>query len=72
MSNKFTKKAEDALNRSVMHAEELGHTYIGTEHLLLALADDEVSCASVILRKNKITKDVISYNGVFFLSLHLR
>ncbi len=59
MSNRFTKKAEDALNRSVVHAEELGHTYIGTEHLLLALTDDELSCASVILRKNKITKDVV-------------
>ena len=45
MSDRFTQKAENALNRSVKIAEILGHTYIGTEHLLLALAEDEPSCA---------------------------
>ena len=40
MSNNFTAKAENALNRAVILAEELGHTYIGTEHILLALAED--------------------------------
>ncbi len=69
MSNKFTKKAEDALNRAVILAEELGHTYIGTEHVLLALAEDESSCAAVILRKNKMSRERIydaikEYSGV--------
>ena len=59
MSNKFTKKAEDALNRAVALAEELGHTYIGTEHVLLALSEDESSCAAVILRKSKMTRERI-------------
>ena len=54
MSNKFTKKAEDALNRIVGLAEELGHTYIGSEHLLLSLLEDEVSCASVLMHKNRL------------------
>ena len=60
MSNNFTTKAENALNRSVKLAEEFGHTYIGTEHVLLALAEDETSCASILLKKNKITKELIS------------
>ena len=69
MSNNFTVKAENALNRSVSLAEEYGHTYIGTEHVLLALAEDETSCAAIILRKYKVTLDKISsaireYSGV--------
>lgn len=56
MSNNFTAKAENALNRTVKIAEELGHTYIGTEHVLIALAEDESSCSYVLLRKNKITE----------------
>ena len=60
MSDRFTEKAESALNRSVKTAERLGHTYIGSEHLLLALADDELCCASLILKKNGINKEKIS------------
>ncbi|MBR4836603.1 MAG: hypothetical protein IKU99_06300, partial [Clostridia bacterium] len=44
MSNNFTQKAEKALTRAVEIAENLGHTYVGTEHILLALAEDETSC----------------------------
>ena len=69
MSNKFTKKAEYALNRAVALAEELGHTYIGSEHVLLALSEDSESCASVLLRKSKLTEAklraaIIEYSGV--------
>ena len=69
MSNNFTQKAENALNRSVTLAEELGHTYIGTEHVLLALAEDQTCCASIILKKHKISFDMIlkavkEYSGV--------
>ena len=60
MSNNFTVKAENALNRSVGIAEEYGHTYIGTEHVLLALVEDETSCAAIIMRKYKITAEKIS------------
>lgn len=69
MSNNFTVKAENALNRAVSMAEEYGHTYIGTEHVLLALAEDETSCASILMKKYRITIDRISaavkeYSGV--------
>ena len=37
MANRFTRKAQNALNLSMQLASELGHTYIGSEHLLLAL-----------------------------------
>ena len=69
MSDRFTEKAENALNLSVKVAENLGHSYIGTEHLLLALAKDEYSCASLILKKNGIGRDKIyafikEYSGI--------
>ena len=69
MSNNFTLKAENALNRAVTIAEEYGHTYIGTEHVLLALAEDETSCASILMKKYRITVDKLSsavkeYSGV--------
>lgn len=69
MSNNFTLKAEYALNRAVTLAEEFGHTYIGTEHVLLALSEDETCCASILMKKHKLTYDKIraaisEYSGV--------
>ena len=60
MSERFTEKAENALNRSVKAAEKLGHTYIGSEHILLALTEDEMCCASLILKKNGVDKKKLS------------
>ena len=56
MSNKFTEKAENALNSAVRLAESLGHTYIGTEHILLSLFEDDTSCSAVILRRRKVLR----------------
>jgi len=55
MSNRFTEKAERALNNAIKIAEALGHTYIGSEHILLSLSREEESTAGVILTKHKIT-----------------
>ena len=59
MSSKFTEKAEIVLNKSVALAEEFGHTYIGTEHLLLALATEVGTYAAVLLAKNKINEKML-------------
>ncbi len=69
MSNNFTSKAETALNRAVTLAENFGHTYVGSEHILLSLAEDETSCSAIILRKQKITYEKVEqaikeYSGV--------
>lgn len=63
MGSKFTEKAESALNRAVSLAENFGHTYIGTEHLLLALCEDENACSSIILARFKVDFDKI-YNAI--------
>ncbi len=49
MTNKFTQKAQSSLTRSMQLAEELGHTYIGSEHLLLALVTVEDSISRAML-----------------------
>ncbi len=68
MNSRFTEKAEKVLNGAVASAEELGHTYIGTEHLLLAIANESGTYAAVLLSKYKITgeylkKSIRDYSG---------
>ena len=49
MKSKFTQLASDVLDGSAREARGLGHTYIGTEHLLLSLLSAGGSAASGIL-----------------------
>ncbi len=68
MSNKFTERAERALNNAAKLAENLGHTYIGSEHILLSLAEEGGSGAAAILLKRdvdgeKIKKAIKEYTG---------
>ena len=35
--NSFTQKANEALNLAISAAEEYGHNYIGSEHILIGL-----------------------------------
>lgn len=51
----FTEKANNALNAAMESAEDLGHTYIGSEHILLGLLLDTTSEAGKILSSEKIT-----------------
>ena len=41
MANRFTSAASDALGSAMAAARSLGHTYIGTEHMLLGLLSVE-------------------------------
>lgn len=47
----FTQKANSALNNAVAAAEELGHAYIGSEHLLLGLLSVESVAQSALNAK---------------------
>lgn len=55
----FTEKANNALNAAIDAAEDLGHTYIGTEHILLGLLSDNSTVAGTILSANKITESKV-------------
>ena len=58
--NGFTEKANKALNEAISSAERFGHTYIGSEHLLLGLLKTDDSVASLLLSKKGVTADKIT------------
>ncbi len=57
--NGFTSKANEALNQAINSAELLGHTYIGSEHLLLGLLKIGSGVAYAVLNKNGVTPEKI-------------
>ncbi len=48
----FTEKANNAVNAAIEAAQNMGHNYVGSEHILLGLLDDEDSAASRILKES--------------------
>ena len=50
----FTDSANAALNFAVESAENMGHTYIGSEHVLLGLLSDSKMVSATILAVKKI------------------
>ncbi len=51
----FTQKANDALNSAITAAENLGHTYVGSEHILLGLLAESGGMAHTALTAKKVT-----------------
>ena len=56
-TDKFTKKSIRIIDGAVTIASELGHTYIGSEHILLSMSNEGVSDAADILIENGIVYD---------------
>ena len=59
MQYKFTNRAEKALQIANETATGLGHSYIGTEHLLYGLAQEGNGVASKVLELQNVTPDKI-------------
>ena len=55
--NGFTEKANTALNLAIQSAEEMGHSYIGTEHIVLGLLKEGTGVAASVLNKKGITTE---------------
>ena len=55
----FTPRAKAVLRGAVEVALQLGHNYIGTEHLLLGLFGDEESIAAKVLRDLGVSYGVV-------------
>ena len=53
----FTKKAQNALNRALYIASEMGHTCVGSEHLLLGLLGESDGVAARVLEERGVTAD---------------
>ncbi len=55
----FTEKANNALNTAVEAAEDLGHTYIGSEHILIGILSDTSTVPSIVLSRHGITESKV-------------
>ncbi len=53
----FTQKANQAVNIALQQASEMGHTYVGTEHLLLGLIQEGTGVAYTVLNDNNVTQE---------------
>lgn len=59
MTNRFTQKAQNALNNALIAAREFGHTYVGSEHLLIGLAAEEDGVAARALVSKGASREKI-------------
>ena len=57
--NGFTEKANKALNLSIETASALGHTYIGSEHLLIGLLKEGSGVAAAVLQSAGASAEMI-------------
>ena len=69
MNNNFTQKAQNSLSEAQKIASELGHTYIGSEHILYGLIKEKESVASKLLESKganaeKVKEIISDYAGV--------
>ena len=53
----FTEKANKALNLAIESAQDLGQTYIGSEHILLGLCKENSGVAYTALRDSGVTAE---------------
>ena len=65
--NKFSPRAEEALRLSQEAAGELGHGYVGTEHLLLGLMRESDGLAHTVLAEAGL-KSVCCFTVMMLLS----
>ncbi len=69
MTEKFTQKAQNALKYALTSAQEMGHSYIGSEHLLLGLASERGSISARLLgargaEPEKLRRSIIELTGM--------
>lgn len=51
----FTKKAVDSIETAVETASAMGHTYVGSEHVILGFLKEDGNVAAAVLKKNNIS-----------------
>lgn len=56
-TEKFTKKSLRIIDLAIKAASEMGHTYVGSEHILYAMVDDGNTEAARVLSKSGIDKE---------------
>ena len=59
MIDRFTAKAREAITLAVNAAEELGHGYVGTEHLLIGLLHEGSGVAAKVLEESGVREEKV-------------
>ena len=59
MIDRFTEQAREAIGLAVEAAEELGHNYVGTEHLLIGLLREETGVAARALEGCGVSEEKV-------------
>ncbi|MEG0687497.1 MAG: ATP-dependent Clp protease ATP-binding subunit [Hungatella sp.] len=59
MIDRFTEKAKEAITLAVDAAEELGHNYVGTEHLLIGLIQEGSGVAARVLEECGVQEEKV-------------
>lgn len=57
--NYFTQKANDVINLAIKAAENFGHNYIGSEHILLGILQEGSGLGAEVLNNKGVTADDI-------------
>lgn len=60
MFSNFTEKARISISEAHDAAAEMGHNYIGSEHLLLGLIREGSGVAAAVLEKNSVTEEKVA------------
>ena len=53
----FSTKANNAINLALLSAEQMGHTYVGSEHLLLGLLRESTGVAAMLMTQKGLRYD---------------
>ena len=59
MTYKFTKSSENVLNIANDLAQDMGHNYLGTEHILYGLVIESSGVASKVLENQGVTSELV-------------
>lgn len=53
--NSFTQKANDVLNLAIKAAENFGHTYVGSEHILVGILKEGTGVGALLLEEKGVS-----------------
>ncbi|MBQ8263765.1 MAG: ATP-dependent Clp protease ATP-binding subunit [Oscillospiraceae bacterium] len=59
-SDRFTERAKSAIEKAQAAAEELGHSYVGSEHLLLGIIREGGGQGAKVLRDNGLSDELVT------------
>ena len=59
-ADRFTERAKTAIEKAQGAAEELGHSYVGTEHLLLGILREDGGQGAKVLKENGMTDALLT------------